>query len=119
MLLHCFAGCSHTEILTALGLSRRDLYAGPPPSPQQAAALRATREARERASRTEAKARREAWDAVRKWEAAVNAIGAKLALTPDDGPDSVSLTALFHKACGRLHDAEIAAEQIEDCAKCG
>lgn len=113
LLVHCFAGCAHTEILAALGLSQRDLYAGPPSSPQQAAALRAAREARERASRIEGQARRDAWDAVRKWEGVVDALGAKLARTPDDAPDSASLTALFHKACDRLHGAEIAAEQFE------
>jgi hypothetical protein len=117
VLVHCFAGCANTAILAALGLGRRDLYAGPPPSTQQAAALRAAREARERAARIEGKARRDAWNAVRKWEGVVKALGSKLARTPDDAPGGDSLTALFHQACERLHAAEITAEQIESRAK--
>ena len=54
---------------------------------------------------------------MRKWEGVVSALGAKLARTPDDAPDSASLTALFHKACERLHDVEIVAEQFEYRAK--
>jgi len=119
VLVHCFAGCANTAILAALGLGCRDLYAGPPPSPQQAAALRAARETRERAARMEGNARRDAWDAVRKWEGVVNALGSKLARTPDDAPGGDSLTALFHQACQRLHTAEIAAEQTESRAKSG
>jgi hypothetical protein len=118
VLVHCFAGCAHTTILAALRLSCRDLYIGAPPSPQQAAALRSVREARERAARKEGQMRRDAWDAVRKWEGVVNTLGAKLARTPDDAPDGACLTSLFHTACDRLHSAEITAEQFQYPIKC-
>lgn len=107
--VHCFAGCSCAAILAALGLSRCDLYAGPPPSPAQAAAIRATKEARERMVRAERKARRDAWDRVSKLQAVVNALGAKLARTSDD--EDAELTRLFHAACDRLHQVEVEAEK--------
>jgi hypothetical protein len=113
VLVHCFAGCAYTAILAALGLSKRDLYAGTRLSPQQSATLRAAREARERFSRIEGQARRDAWDGVRKWEGVVKTLGAKLARTSDDAPNGASLTALFHETCDRLHLAEIEAEQLE------
>lgn len=49
VLLHCFAGCDLADILAKLGLSRRDLFAGPPPSREQLAKLQAEQDVRERA----------------------------------------------------------------------
>ena len=88
VLLHCFAGCTHTAIVAAMGLSTRDLNAGPSPSP--------------------AEQRREAWDSVRKWRAAVDALGAKLARTPEDD----ALAKVFNDAYDRLHQAETEAEKV-------
>jgi hypothetical protein len=106
VLVYCFAGCALAAILAALGLASRDLFAGPPPSPQQAAALRLAREVREQAERAQRQTRRDAWDCVRKWEAVVNALGAKLAHRPDDE----SLGRIFHTACDRMRESETLAK---------
>jgi hypothetical protein len=57
--------------------------------------------------RAEHAANREAWDKVRRWEAVVNALGAKLARTPDD--EAGELIRVFHDACRHLGQAETAA----------
>lgn len=107
VLVHCFAGCCLAAILAALELAPRDLFAGPPPQPQQQAALRAAREASEIVARMERKARREAWDRARKWVAVVNELGAKLARNPQDE----ALASVFHTACDRLRESEAEAEK--------
>jgi hypothetical protein len=109
VLLHCFAGCATDAILAALKLSRRDLFQGPPPSPAQLAALDAKRTVEEQRKRAARAAEGETWDTVRRWEAVVKALGAKLARTPDDAPDNGALTHTFHVACERLSHAETAA----------
>jgi hypothetical protein len=107
VLVHCFAGCAPTQILAALGLAIRDLFAGPPPTNEQVAALVARREARERVTRMERQMQRDAWARVRKWQAIVNLLGAKLAR----GPDDMGLGTTFHQACDRLHELETEAEK--------
>jgi len=104
ILLHCFAGCTVPEILAVLKLSSRDLFAGPPPTSERVVAVMADREARARAARAEREARRTAWDRVRKWEAIVGQIGVKLALDPEND----ALGKVFHRACDRLHDSDVA-----------
>ena len=109
VLLHCFAGCGTDPILTALKLSRHDLFQGPPPSPAQRAALESRREAMEQEKRAKRAVERETWDRIRRWTAVVNALGAKLAREPDDAPNGDSLTRTFHAACEQLTKAETAA----------
>jgi hypothetical protein len=116
VLVLCRAGCTLDSILAALKLRRRDLFAGPPPSPEQQAALRAAREARERAARAERKARLRALAGVEKLQAVVNALGAKLARLPDDDPRGMELGRLFHTACDRLREAEAEADKFYPCA---
>jgi sugar phosphate isomerase/epimerase len=96
------------EILAALGLCVCDLFEGPPPAPEQAIALMAAREARDRAARAEREAWRNAWDRVRRWEAIVEQIGAKLVLEPEND----ALGKVFDQACYRLHDSEIAEFEV-------
>lgn len=114
VLIHCFAGCSSDAILSALKLSRRDLFQGSPPSPAQLAALTVEHNLTEQRRRAARAAEGEAWDKVRRWEAVVNALGAKLARTPDDAPEGDALTRIFHEACGRLHEAESAALMVSE-----
>ena len=95
VLLHCFAGCSTEAILSAVKLSPRDLFQGPPPSPAQLAALEAGRKAVEELRRAKRAVEREAWDKLKRWEAIVNALGAKLARIPDDPPEEDALTRAF------------------------
>lgn len=112
VLVHCFAGCVLEGILSALNLTRGDLFAGPPPTPEHAAALRAACEERERQAQAEHQARGETWRKVRRWEAVVSALGTKLARLPDDAPDADTLTRLYHQASDSLHVAEIEAERV-------
>jgi len=107
VLLRCFAGCALDSILGALRLARRDLFAGPPPSPEQAAALRAAQQAREREARARRRARIDALIRVERLQAVVNRLGAKLARSPERD----DLAALFHATCSQLHEAETEAEQ--------
>ena len=60
VLVHCFAGCTADQVVSALGLARRHLFAGPPPSPGRVALLRTIRDDREREHRLRQKARRDA-----------------------------------------------------------
>lgn len=106
-LVHCFAGCSVATVLTVLHLRPRDLFAGPPLSPAEAAQAEAERDAKQlAAARLRAEDRR-IRDRVRKLSQVVDSIGAKLAQSPDDA----ALGALFHQACERLHIAEIEADK--------
>jgi len=114
ILLHCFAGCATDEILAALKLSRRDLFQGPPPSPAQLAVLDATRKVAEQRRRAARAAEGEAWDKSRRWEAIVNALGAKLARMADDAPDGDALTRTFHDACEQLRKAEATALTVSE-----
>ena len=101
-ILHCFAGCPTTAITAALGLSMRDLFSGPPPSPEHLAVIRAERERKEAERQCLAAERREALDRLDRIQLTVNALGAKLARTPDND----KLAAAFHKECMALHEAE-------------
>jgi hypothetical protein len=112
--LHCFAGCQLDAILASLNLHRRDLFAGPLPSPAEFEAMQRAREVRDQALREARKARRDTWDSVRRWEAIVSALGAKLARTPDCPPEDDALCRTYHRACDRLHAAEIEAERWDD-----
>jgi hypothetical protein len=112
VLVHCFAGCSLEAILVALGLAHRDLFAGPPPSPQQTHRAAQERTQRDAEARNRRRAHGAACDRVRRWEAIVSALGAKLGrATENDG-----LAQAFHRACDKLHEAEIKAEKWNPCA---
>lgn len=108
VLVLCRAGCSLDSILAALKLARRDLFAGPAPSPQQAATLRAALKARQSAARAERKARQVALDRERKLDAVKEALGAKLARAPEDD----ALARLFHVACERHREAETEVDKF-------
>ena len=99
-------------ILAALKLVKRDLFAGPPPSPAQTAAIQAAREAHRQAARAERKARLAALERVKKLQAVVNALGAKPARLPDDDAQCAEMTRLFHSACNRLQAAEVEADKF-------
>jgi hypothetical protein len=112
VLVLCRAGCELETILAALKLAKRDLFAGPPPSPAQTAAIQAARKAHQQAVKAERKARLAALDRVEKLQAVVNALGAKLARLPDDDAQDAEMTRLFHSACDRLHAAEVEANKF-------
>lgn len=106
VLLYCFAGCSLTAILQALGLSIRDVFAGEPLTLQRKALLAREREARGAQLERERMARREAWERFRKLQAIVNALGGKLMRSPEND----ELSRLFGEALEKLRDAEAAVE---------
>lgn len=112
VLLFCHAGCSLDSILAALKLGKRDLFVGPPPSPERLAALKTRRIVAEQQRRVARAAEREAWDKVHRWSAVVDALGLKLARMPDDLPGGNTLSRAFHDACKRLHDAEASALEL-------
>jgi hypothetical protein len=117
VLLFCFAGCKLPEILTSIGLHIRDLFPRPPLSPEKVSLLRREREAREAASRVESRESRELWDRVRQWRVVGDALGDKLAYTPDDEAHSLAkakLAGLFHRALERHRDLEMDAEARDD-----
>jgi hypothetical protein len=107
-LIKCFAGCSTDAILAALKLSRRDLFAGPPPSPEKLAEMRAEQEKRETDRQRLAAERRDALDRVDRIQLVINSLGAKLARTPDDA----ALADAFHASCDALHKAGQTMESI-------
>jgi len=117
ILLHCFAGCSLDAILAALELARRDLFAGPPPTAKQLAARRAAQEQQEQAAKEQRKARLAAITKAEKFQAIVNALGARLARAPENE----RLTRLFDQAVWMHHEAETELEQFypmrRECAQ--
>ena len=104
--LFCRAGCSLDAILSALHLVRDDL-SGPPPSPAQAAAIRAAYETLQSAARAERKARLAASGRVSGLQAVVN----ELASTLVRSPENTALARLLHSTSDKLRVAEAAAKQ--------
>jgi hypothetical protein len=104
--LNCFAGCSVTAILSAVGLKLHDLFPGPPPS----RAERRKAEAAKEAERSEARERnREVGklaDEVRWLHIAASSLGAKLATTADNDPVGDTLAQQYHAMLARLREAE-------------
>lgn len=115
VLLHCFAGCSLAEILAKLKLSRRDLFPGPPLTREQLAKLQSDRDAREAVMRQQ-----RAWLAVpcdneRRFQAAADALGAKLALLPQH--DAEPIAAAYHHALERVRWWQAEGERREALAR--
>src|SRR5215472_4139521 len=108
LLLHCFAGCSPEEILSALGLKMRVLFAGLPPNPRQLRAARAAQEAREQKAAAARQAWRDASELVEKRQTVTNALLDKLVREPDND----SLAKAFHAASDSLHEAQAALGQL-------
>ena len=102
VLVRCWAGCTTKNICAALGITLRDLFAGPPATPRQVALLAAEREAKAAIERHQRAVERAARDRLWKLEQLVNVLGARLARNPEDA----ELGRLFHRVCDRLHEAE-------------
>jgi hypothetical protein len=102
VLLHCFRGCSLAEILAAQGLVHRDLFSGPPPSPEQLrkSALERTQRDAEASRRHAAHAA--ACERLQNLEAVCDALGARLAQRLDND----ALAELFHSALNELRVVE-------------
>lgn len=107
VLLYCFRGCSLLEILAALGLAPRDLFEGPPPTPEQLRKAAQERTRRDVEARRRRAAHAAVCDRLRKLEAVCNSLGERLARQTDNE----TLAALFHAALEKLREAE--AEELE------
>ena len=107
-LIHFFAGCEAKNVLRALGLTAKDLFVGPPPTPEQTAATRALQEARKVEMKAMQAIRVAAIEHADEAQVLVNSLGAKMARNPGDG----TLAQAFHNACQLLHDAQTATD---DC----
>jgi hypothetical protein len=87
-LLNCHAGCSVDSILNVSGLSRRDLFAGPPLSKKQIDELAVKREAAEEKAQTEntmiRSVQRLAMGQMEQIDMAVSYLAGQLMVHPDD-----------------------------------
>lgn len=115
ILLHCFAGCATEVVLEAAGLRMGDLFAGSPPTPEQA------REAAQERTRSDAEAlqarreHRRLTDRYRKLQAVWEAIAARLVGMPD-GAKTYAMAKLFHEVQERLREIEAVFEAEEQRA---
>jgi hypothetical protein len=102
VLVHCFAGCTHTAILASVGLTTRDLFVGPPPSPAKLRELALQRARIDiEAAILRSKGRKKA-DRVRKLYVIMDVLAEMLMRQPD----SDRLAALLHAAIDKFHEAE-------------
>ena len=109
-LIRCWAGCATADVLKSLGLSMRDLYAGPPPSPAQATQLAAERAKCDAEATAVRRQHRELADRYRRLSCVCDALGDRLAHLPEDAPEGDAIARLFHKATEMHRDAESALE---------
>lgn len=110
VLLNCFGGCALADVLKALGLSMRDLFAGEPPTREQRASLAWQQQAQAEQRHRERQTRQQACERVCKLEEISNALAAKLAHSPEDAAEGGALTRLYHETLGSLREAEQALE---------
>jgi hypothetical protein len=90
----------------------RDLFAGPPPNPEQLRGARAAQEAHEEKAAAARQAWRDASQLVEKRQTVTNALLDKLVREPDND----SLAKAFHAASDSLHEAQAALGQLFPCA---
>ena len=91
----CYAGCAKADVLAAVGLTLRDLFADALPDREAMALAEKMREKEARASEERRRKERQAIDRARKWEACRDALGLLLIQRPQDD----KLALLFHWAC--------------------
>ncbi len=117
VLLHCWAGCHTRDVLKALGLDWRALFAGQPPSSAETAKARREHERAEAERQAKRDSELGKMDRVMRLRRVVDSLGAKLALMPDGATGADAMGRLFHGACDLLHEAETA--QMESPAAHG
>jgi hypothetical protein len=108
VLVTCFASCSVTSILKAMGLQLRDLFSAEPPSPAQRKAIERQRERERRAGRRIG----EAAECARQLDDNVDRIGAALATLSNEDPRGPAMTRLFHEASTVAQLAEQAWQEM-------
>jgi hypothetical protein len=113
VLIKCWGGCSLGSVLTALSLTTRDLFAGPPPSARIRAKMANVRDLEGQQDEAKREVERRAADRFRRFERIVALLGSRLAKTADDAADGVALTEFFHQASSRLSSVEEQLRQID------
>lgn len=113
VLVHCFAGCSLLAILEALGLQVKDLF----PGQTTFGVLSTVADRTAWRYREEAKQRMRGrlTDEYRKLSQIVDALGAKLARSPDTNRNGDAMSQLFHNTLERLRAVE---SQLNEGRKC-
>jgi hypothetical protein len=114
VLLHCFAGCSATDIVSAAGLRVTDLFDGPAPSRAQ---LRQGAEEREKAEAHRHAMRaihREGCRRLRDLQDFIESLAPRLMVMPD-GDEADKLTRLYHETLDQIRYLESALVSIERC----
>jgi hypothetical protein len=107
VLLYCFAGCRTSGVLTAAGLTMRDLFAGgPPPTPEQAARFAKERQERKDLKQQERLAARATYDRLRQLDAVAHELAMRLDICPD-ALDADALAKLFHSVIEQIRDEEL------------
>ena len=101
-LLRCWAGCRTEDVLAAIHLPMSALFNGAKLSPSARTEAARIRQIRDAAAKAEHHAECEHNRKLLRLEHLRDALGAKLARSPDD----VELGRLFHRACDWLHEAE-------------
>jgi hypothetical protein len=112
VLLHCFAGCTTEAVLRFAGLKVADLFAGPPPTLQQAAATALERAGRDAETLQARREQSRLAARYRKLNAVLDEIAARLARTPD-GAESAVIARLFHKTLETI----LAIDAVYDAAE--
>jgi hypothetical protein len=106
ILIRCWAGCRTADVLSAVGLSFKDLFAGPPPSPEALREATARQQAQEARARARRFAHGQACDRLMKLERIVDELGAQLMRLPEGHPNERELGRLFHSATQMLHEGD-------------
>jgi hypothetical protein len=112
VLLKCWAGCTLPDLLEAVGLRIRDLFPGPPQSPEQvriAGQERIRRDAERLGARTE---HRRLTDLYRKLTKVRDEVAENLARMAE-GPESEAMSKLFHQVQEKLRRIEAVFEAEE------
>lgn len=102
VLLRCWAGCRTEQVMAAIPLPMAALFDDAQLSPNTRAEAMRLRRERDAATRAAHHAECERNRELLGLERLRDALGAKLARSPDDA----ELGKLFHRACDRLHEAE-------------
>jgi hypothetical protein len=111
-LIHCFAGCRIQDVLEAAQLLMSDLFAGPPPTPEQRRRADAERQQREAEAEVRRRQRRLLADRYRTLSDTVHTIGARLVVMPE-GREGDALALVYHAAIDKFHDIEAIYAQQE------
>lgn len=108
VLLHCHAGCTVEAMLAALGLAWHDLFAGPPPTPEQTRLAVLMRDKYETEARQRCIAHGAACERMLRLERIADELGARLARAQDNS----KIAELFYQVTDQLHTAEVVEEGL-------